>query len=87
MTDTFTVDASQGVHAKYHLDENRLFSGWFIFGATETSADIADAFADVITGLPKDQAVRIVAARERFVMEVYAILFDRDAHPSGKPPG
>jgi hypothetical protein len=57
------------VKDKYVDEETRLFAIWFIFGehTNGIDVDIADTFGDVITGIPRQQAERLVEARGVFV--------------------
>ena len=57
------------VRDKYVDEETRLFARWYIFGEYRNGrdVDIADPFGDVITGIPREEAVRLIEARDTFV--------------------
>lgn len=50
---------------------SRAFSPWFIFGESPdgTHVDIADQQGDVVMGLPRKKAERMIAARDTFLKE------------------
>lgn len=48
-----------------------------IFGERDGTVDIADANGDVLTGLPRHVAKKVVEANERYMNELYVILCGR----------
>lgn len=51
-----------------YLEENPIFgSRWFIFGETKTHANVADRVGDVFINIPKEQALKLIKARDEFV--------------------
>lgn len=55
------------IREKYLIDETFLFKFWFIFGEREDgTVDISDGTNDIFCHVRRDQAERIIAARDQF---------------------
>lgn len=52
---------------------------WFVFGTSDNglSVDVAEAQRDVFTRVTPETAERLIAARDKFLKELYEILKDR----------
>lgn len=60
------------IRQKY-VDE-LLGAPWFIFGEGPQGVDVSNGNRDILTQIPKDLAVKVIAAHERFMKEVYGLL-------------
>lgn len=58
-----------------YLQENPLFSSWFVFGIHKETGnvDLSDGDSDIFTDLPVEAAARIIAARDKFLEEIEAV--------------
>lgn len=51
---------------------------WIVFGThADGTVDVAEANRDVFTSVTPETAERLIAARDRFLKEIYFILKDR----------
>ena len=72
------IDARQRpIKAKYIDEETPMLRSWFVFGHHDDgTVDIADGQQDVLTHVPREDADRIVTARNAFVSHVLSLLCD-----------
>lgn len=60
---------------KTYVDADKHLRNWFVFGEhPDGTVDVADSEGDVLTGVSRADAERLMAARDAFVAAVCEIL-------------